>query len=312
MIAALAAGLTLLALPAALARVGRRLAPGEWAWLCAAALGSGALLIEAVLLLRAAPGVLAVAGFDAFAAACSRVLGPLVAGGPLVTSIAAAAAAALPAAAVLAAVRTRRVRQRLAGELWLGDERNVAGHAVVVLPVERAIAVSFRAPYPVIVLSQGLLDGLAPDELAVVIDHEAAHLDHRHQRLQAVRVALAPMVGRLPVIRRSLAALDLALERWADETAAGCEPTRRDLLRRALLNLTGLAPSSAGVAGFADAATLAARLDALDTPPAPLATITHPLLYAPGIAIAGLALPLVADRIDRTVAVVGMAGRCFS
>lgn len=311
MIAALAAGFALLALPAALARVGRRLAPGEWAWLCALAIAGGAALVEAVLVLRAAPGVLATAGFDAFAAACSRVLGPLVAGGPVLTWTAATVAVAFPATAVVATARAGRVRQRLAGDLWLGDERDLAGHTVVVLPANRPIAVSFRAPQPAIVVSQGLVDRLDPDELAVVLDHEAAHLAHRHHRLQAVRVALAPTFGRLPIIRRSIAALDLALERSADETAAGSDPRRRAALHRSLLTLTGLAPVPGAVAGFADAATVAARLDALNEPPAPLAPIAHRLLYVPGLAATAVAAPLVADRVDRTVAVVAMAGRCF-
>lgn len=311
MIAVLAAGFALLALPAALGRVGRRLAPGEWAWLCAVAVGGGAALVWAGLVLRAAPGVLAAAGFDAFAAACSRVLGPLVPGGPVVTWVAAAAAAALPAAAVLATVRARRLRQRLAGDLWLGDRHALAGQAVVVLPVDRPMAMSFRAPQPVIVLSQGLVDRLGTDELAAVVDHEAAHLAHRHQRLQAVRVAVAPVFGRLPAIGRSIAALDLALERSADEVAAGDDRNRRAALRRSLLALAGLAPVPGAVAGFADAATVAARLDALNEPPAPLAPIAHRLLYVPGLAAAAFVAPLVADRIDRTVAVVAMAGRCY-
>lgn len=311
MIAALAAAFVLLALPAALGRVGQRLAPGEWAWLCAIAIGGGAVLIETVLVLRATPGALALAGFDSFAAACNRVLGPLVTGGPVVTWTTAAAAAALPAAAMVATVRARRLRQRLADGLWLGDERELAGHAVVLLPVDRPIAISFRTPQPVIVVSQGLVDRLDNDELAAVVDHEAAHLAHRHQRLQAVRVAVAPTVGRLPIIRRSIAALDLALERSADEAAAGHDPNRRAALRRSLLTLTGLAPVPGAAAGFADAETLAARVRALDEPPAPLAPFAHRLLYLPGVAASALAAPLVVNRLDRTVAVVAMAGRCF-
>lgn len=311
MIAALAAGFALLALPAALGCLGRRVAPTEWAWLCAVAVGGGTVVVEAVLLLRATPGVLAAAGFDAFAAACGRVLGPLVAGGPTVTWTAAAAAVALPVAAERAAVRARRLRQRLADDLWLGDHHVLAGHPVVVLPVDRPIALSFRAPEPAIVVSRGLIDRLDAEELAAVIDHEAAHLAHGHQRLQAVRVAVAPALGRLPVIRRSIAALDLALERAADEAAAGHDPDRRAALRRSLLTLTGLAPAPGAVAGFADARTLAARLDALDAPPAPLAPIAHRLLYVPGLAAAALVAPLVGDRVDRTVAVVAMAGRCL-
>lgn len=312
MIVVLAAGFALLALPAAFGNVGRRLAPGEWARLCGLALGGGAALVETALVLRSAPGVLAAIGFDAFAAACTRVLGPLLSGGPVLTWTAAVTAAALPATGLVATVRARRVRRRLAGDLWLGEERELAGHAVVVLPVDRPVAVSVQAPCPAIIVSQGLLDRLAFDELTVVLAHEAAHLVHRHQRLQAVRVAVAPTFGRLPVIRRSIAAFDLAIERTADETAAGDDPTRRAALRRSLLTLAGIPPVSTAVTGLADAATLADRLDALERPPAPLAPAAHQLLYVPGLAAITLAAPLVADRIDRTVAVVAMAGRCFA
>ena len=310
MIAGLVAAVALLLLPAALDRVGRGLAPREWAWLCAVALGAGALLIEAVLLLRAAPGVLAAAGLDAFASACTRVLGPLVAGGATLTWAVSVLAAALPATGAVALWRGHRLRRRLAGDLWLGEQQQVAGRLVVVLPVSRPLAVSFHHPEPVIVVSRGIVDLLGGDELAAVVRHEAAHLDHRHQRFQTVRLAVAPLLGRLAGVRRSLAALDLAVERWADEVASGDGPEARDAVRRSLLRLTGI-PAPSGVAAFADPATIAARIDALAAPAPAMSAALHPLVYLPGLAAVAIATPAVLRWTGQTAAVLALAGRCM-
>lgn len=308
MIAALGAAVVLLALPAALARVGRRLAPSEWAWLCAAAVGGGVLVLEAVLLLRAAPGVLAAAGLDAFAAACSRALAPLLTGGAAVTWAAASAAVVLPAAAAVALHRGRRLRGRLAAELWLGERHDIAGSPVVVLPLGRPLAVSLDHAEALVVISQGLVDMLTGEELAAVVRHERAHLAHHHQRLQSIRTAVAPLLGRLPVVRRSLAVFDLAVERWADEASASGHE-HRQVLRRSLLRVAGVAPV-AGVTAFADASTVAARLEALASPPVTIGRTLHPLLYLPGIVLAAVAAPPVVERMQQTAAVAAMAGQC--
>jgi len=312
-IAALAAGFALLALPDALGRVGRRLAPSEWASLCAVALGGGAVLVELVLVLRATPGVLGAAGFDAFAAACSRVLGPLVTGGPAVTWAAVVVAVALPAAAALATRRARRLRERVAGDLWLGATANVAGHDVVVLPVDRPVAVSFETPTPVIVVSRGLLERLAPDELEAVVEHEAAHLAHHHQRLLTITTMIAPLLGRLPGVAPSIATIRLALERWADEAATAGSPRRRAALRHSLLQLLDTATTTtAAVASMADARTVAARVHALTAPPPPTAPALHALLYLPGLLAAAVAIPGLYQWGDQLRMVVAMAGRCIT
>lgn len=308
MIAGVAAAAALLLLPAALNRVGRRLAPREWAWLCAIAIAAGAALVEAVLMLRAAPGVFAAVGLDAFARACSRVLGPLVAGGHGVTWAAAVAAVALPAAALAALGRARRVRRRLASDLWLGEREQIGGHPVVVLPCARPLAASFHYRERVIVVSRGLIQLLADDELAAVVRHEAAHLEHRHQRFQAVSVAARALLGRLPGVRRSLAALELAVERWADDVASGHCEGGRDAVRRSLLHLAGFGPVT-GVAAFADPSTVAARLEALSAPPPPVPAMLHRLVYVPGAVAAAAATPLV-SWAGQTTAVFALAGRC--
>ena len=304
---------TLLVLPAATQRLGHRLAPAEWTWLAALALAAGAGLLELALVLRSVPAVLDAAGVDAVADACTRVFRPLLSGGPLVSWAAAAAAVLLAVTGTVAAGRGRRLRSRLAADLWLGDRVCIAGHDVVVLPVDPPLAASFETPEPVIVVSRGLIDRLPTAELDVVVLHEAAHLAHRHQRLLTLTDVVAPVLGRLPVIRRSLAAVRLAVERWADEEASAGSPERRAALRRSLLCLIDAAdqpPGFAGSAVFAEARTLAARIDALAAPPTPVASVTRAALYLPGT---GAAVTIAAGLYqwgDQLRAVVAMTGRC--
>lgn len=300
----------LLVLPGVTERYGARLAPREWAWLCALALGSGIVLIEAALVLRAAPGVLDAAGVEGFAAACARVVEPLLAGGPVVTWVAAAGAVGLAVAAGRAVCRARRGRRRLAEDLWLGGHRRIAGHDVVILPVDRPFAASFDDGTATIVLSDGLLDRLGADEIDAVVRHEAAHLAHRHQRLLTVAAAVEPLLGRLPGVRRSLAALHLALERGADEDAASASPDGRDTVRRGLLRLLELPAPPTGAAAFLDARTVAARVRALADPPPPATTAAHVGLYIPGLAACALVVPGLYQWGDQLRVVAAMAGSC--
>lgn len=306
------AALALLVLPGLAGRVGTRLAPGEWAWLCALALGAGALVLEVALVLRAAPGVLDAAGVDTVAAACSRVIAPLLVGGPVVTWAAAVAAVALAAAAVAAVAGGRRVRLRLAADLWLGESRRIAGHDVIVLPLSRPLAASFATDRGTIVVSSGLLDRLAPEEVDAVVGHEAAHLARRHHRHLTVAAAVAPLLGRLPGVGRSLAALHLALERCADEDAAAGTAGGRDVLRRCLLRLLDLPAPPAGLAAFAEARTIAARVEALAAAPPTAGTAAHLAMYAPGVAVAGVAGPGLYQWGGQFHTVVAMAGRCMA
>ena len=304
------AGAALLVLPGAAQRLGSRLAPREWAWLTAAALAAGGLLLEAALVLRAAPGVLAAAGLQSLAAACGRLLGPLLAGGPAATWATALAAAGIPVTGAAGIARSARLRRRLTADLWLGHPRTIAGHHVVVLPVDRPFAVSLPGPDAAVVLSQGLVDRLDPVEAAAVVRHEAAHLAGRHQQLLFVAEALGPTLGRLPGVRRSVAALRLAIERAADETAAATTPDGRSVLSRTLLRLLDTTAPPAPTLAFAEARTVAARLAALDDPPVRPAAPVHAALYLPGVAVAVAALPRLYQWADQARTVLAMAGRC--
>jgi len=95
-----------------------------------------------------------------------------------------------------------------------------------------------------IVVSTGLLDALDHEERAAVLAHEHAHLAHAH-RLFVIVAALAAALN--PLVWRCRDDVGFALERWADEDAAG--RTSRRVTARALARaaLTNLAPCPNGV-----------------------------------------------------------------
>jgi len=309
MIVVALAGMMLLLLPGAADRLGRRLHPAEWARLCAIALTGGTILLETVLVLRATAGMLRAVGLHSFAHACDRVLGPLVVGGTPATFLAAAAGIGLPTAAGLAAGRERQLRRRLTDDLWLGHRRTIAGQPVVELPVQRPLAVSFDDGKPTIVISSGMFDLLSSDEITAVVRHEVVHLRHHHQRLHTSARRIAPLLG-LPGIRQSSAALHLSVERWADEDACADSPAMRDALRRSLLRLAHLPTVPAGATQFAEARTVAARIEALASTPRPVRATLHALLYLPGTAALLIAAAALYQWANQTRSLLAMAGRC--
>jgi Zn-dependent protease with chaperone function len=112
-----------------------------------------------------------------------------------------------------------------------------------------------------IVVSTGLLRRLDAGQRRALLAHERAHLTGRHHlhHTAAHLAAANPLLGRLP------AAVTLACERWADETAAAtCRRTTvADALTRAATS-TAL-PASAVVLAAA-VTDLTARIGALRAP----------------------------------------------
>src|SRR5581483_3338883 len=259
-------GVTLLALPGAARRLGRQLEPAEWARLCLFALVAGAIAIEAAFVLVAAPTALRAAGVPALAAACERMLRPLTPGGPGIGWTAVGAAVAVPVMAGFGALRTRRTQRRCWIEPWIGQHEPLDGHELVVLPTPMPLALAVSDPHPQIVVSEGLVDVLSPAELDAVLRHEAAHLTCGHHHYLRCAGALDHAFSFVPFARRSTKALRAALERWADESAAGVASSSRATVRSALLEVTRVQIDPA-IAAFSAAETLVERLDALDTAP---------------------------------------------
>jgi beta-lactamase regulating signal transducer with metallopeptidase domain len=170
---------------------------------------------------------------------------------------------------------------------------NFDGHALVVLPTETVVAFCSNGPTPQIVVSDGLVDTLEPDELTAVLRHEAAHLEHGHQRALIVASALDRSLSVFPLVRRSTTVLRIALERWADETAVGSSPATRRHLRQALLAVTPVMVTVA-VPAFSAKETVVERLDALGAEPVPPSPLRRVLAYTPAAALSATVIAAVA------------------
>jgi hypothetical protein len=149
----LLSGLGLLGLPACARPLGRRLPPAEWARVSAGLLAAGAIVVEASLVIQAAPTMLRAAGLEDIADMCEHV-----APGGAPVGIAAAVAAvviALLAGRAALGVRRRHHTARVAQEI--GWHRTLGGHRLVVLPSEKLVAFSTAGRPGQVVMSRGLI-----------------------------------------------------------------------------------------------------------------------------------------------------------
>lgn len=142
---------------------------------------------------------------------------------------------------------------------------------LVIVDADEPIAYAIAAAGGRIVVSNGMLRALAPDERAVLLAHEAAHLHHRHH----VYVATADVAAAAnPLLRPIARAVRRSVERWADEVAADEVGDRRVAARgvaRAALARTrfhggGLGSATPGGLGVYDG-DVSARVSALLAPP---------------------------------------------
>ncbi|MDP8959705.1 MAG: M56 family metallopeptidase [Actinomycetota bacterium] len=258
----------LLALPGWSRPLGRRTDPRHWARAVTAALIAGLVALEGTLALLAAPTVLRALGAPGLAAMCQRVLETIVPASPI-TGWAAGAVAALLAGAFGWGIRQARgVERSLRVEPWLGDHHDRGDHHLVVLPTGELLALSLAGEPAQVMVSEGLMKALSPAQLEAVLTHEEAHLRHGHRRYLLLGTAVQQALGFLPFVRRSVAALRLAIERWADEEAAAAAPGGRAAVRQALgaLATAAVAP---GVAAFGWADTVLERVRALACPEGP-------------------------------------------
>lgn len=310
LLALLAGGLALLALPWAARRLGRRLDPAEWSRLCSLALAAGGAVLELAVVLVAAPTVLRAVGVPEVAAACERMLAPLAPGGPVAGWSAAALAVAIPGRGLLGVMRARRSHRTFHIEGWLGEHTTFGAHELVVLPTDQPLALTVDGHVPQIIVSEGLVAALADEELDAVLRHEAAHLRHHHQRHLLLATALEHGFVFLPFVRRSATALRAALERWADEEAAGETREARSAVRDALLGVTRALVAPAVVATFSAADTVIERLDALEGAPPHPSRLRRAALYIPGLAVGALVLVALGAWAGEVSTMLAMTGRC--
>jgi beta-lactamase regulating signal transducer with metallopeptidase domain len=196
-------------------RLGRRLPPATAARLLTAAMLGAAVATGFVL---GVAGTLAVGQIPQVAAEghwSARALGsglpvPAAVGGVAAMTVCALLVAALRRAAkagrdlVRAAVTCRRLGPHVGGLIVIQDEEPDA----YTLP-----GLGGR-----VVVSTAMLRALPAGERRVLLAHEAAHLAHHHHLwVQAANLASAAN----PVLRPAARAVQAAVERWADEVAAG-------------------------------------------------------------------------------------------
>jgi len=187
---------------------------------------AGAVLVEVACVLYAAPTVLRAAGAPAWLV-CATSSETLLPGASWAGWLAAAAALSIAAFSGLGALRARRGAAGARIEPWLGEHRRFDGYDLVTLPTDKAIALSLTGTPSQIVISRGLVESLTAPQLELVVRHEAAHLELKHQRTLRRAAALDHGFAFFPPARRSTGVLRTALERWADEVAAGDQPAER-------------------------------------------------------------------------------------
>lgn len=302
----------LVALPAVSRRLGSRFAPREWARLCLVALAAGGVLFELGAVLYALPTVLRAINAPVLADACERMLGGLTPGGRPAGWAAALVAVTAGLLAGGGVLRGRRIARSVRIEPGLFEHRCCEGVDVAVLPTDAVLAVAVDGANPQIVVSQGIVKRLSVAQFEVMLLHEAAHLRLRHQRYMTVAAAVEHGLAFLPLVRRSTASLRAALERCADEAAAGADPARRTTLRDAIVAVavTGGALSAPRLAAFSAADAILERLGALERPPVAASRPLRAALYSPGLALGATACVALGAWIGGGRMVLAMAGHC--
>lgn len=153
------------------------------------------------------------------------------------------------------------------------------------------------------VLTDGLIEVLAPDELAAVIAHERTHLDQLHHLVRLAFRAWHSALPWFPIANRAERAVVTLTEMLADDgarRAVGTLALRGALERVGNAGETGSFPESAGTAP--DAAMLSARLDRLRDDRADVAGLPAGVR---GLVVAASVM-LVAVPIAATAVILGI------
>jgi hypothetical protein len=171
---------------------------------------------------------------------------------------------------------------------------------VVVLHSDRPDAFATTADGGHVVVTTGMLCGLCPDEVRVLLAHEHSHLRHRHAWwMMVARVSGAAN----PMLAGVVRAAGHAVERWADEDAARVVGDRRLVARtlaRAALHVHdafgGVPEAPASALGAMNGTVLPRVRSMLGEPPRPRFVVTAIIT---ALVVATLAWSLaVQDRTD--------------
>lgn len=231
-------GLLLVAAPG-LPLVPWRLRPSEWSRLAVMVLLAGFVAVEAGLTLFFLPSALALSHDAGFVKVCAHAFGSFTPFGTAGSLSAGALAVVVGVRAWRAGRRSWTAARAAVIEPWLGRHEDRGEFDLVVLPTAELVAMTVPGDRPQMVLSDGLIDRLADHELEAVLRHEASHRRHRHWRYAVVAAAVDAGLRPFRPARRSRAALEFAVEAWADDDAAGETASRRGIVREAILAVVG-------------------------------------------------------------------------
>lgn len=143
---------------------------------------------------------------------------------------------------------------------------------LAVLETERPLAYCVPSlKFSRVVVSQGALDRLAPDEVEAVLAHERAHLRARHDLvLEAFSVlhrAFPHWVSSASALREVRMLVEVLADRAAARTT-GARP-----LARALVGLAGASAPAGGLAASGSTGDLVDRIDLLSARPRPVQAV---------------------------------------
>jgi Zn-dependent protease with chaperone function len=298
-LALLALGVALLALPGLRRVPPDRLPLHEWVPVATTSLVLGLAALEGALVLIAFPTFVHALGLAGIADSCHDVLAPLSTTPSVLGWLSGLAAAVVAVRFVTAATRARRRAEAVRAEPWLGEHHELDELTLVVLPTAAPLAFGVPGAPPQVLVSEGLVDTMPADEFDAIVRHETAHHRLRHARYLALLAGAESAAGVRPV-RRSVAIIRDALEVWADD-AAGRDPASRRSLRRALVALAG------SHAMVRDRSRRLARYPVAAQPP-----VMRALWYAPvavlGMTGALLALGWLIDGQHAFASAMGCAG----
>lgn len=124
-----------------------------------------------------------------------------------------------------------------------------------VVPSDEVFAYVLPGRNGATIISAGLLSRLSVKERLVVLAHEKAHADNRHDRYLTLARAAEAFV---PFIRPLTKRLEFSLERWADDTAAqvmhGDRCLVAETIAKVALLMTGPAGHELAFAGLGEVA----------------------------------------------------------
>jgi Zn-dependent protease with chaperone function len=201
-----------------------------------------------------------------------------------------------------ASIRTRAHAEaaRITGHP-VGGHRVEAGNAPFVLDATQPAVYCVPGRPPTIVVTTGALSVLRPEQLAVVLAHERAHLAGRHHLLLAVTRSLAAIAPVVPLFARGTAEVARLAEMRADDVAAQ-RGGRRTLLT-ALLAMSAGTPAALAPATWlpVTGGIVADRVRRLAEPPPAVRSACY------GLALGALTLAIVvASAVVPALAVPGI------